>query len=250
VISPLVARNFIHLLARDLTYMVDFVVWAMGTRTWRFLALPHGINYMGSEMHSPVYIFVLLLPLISPLGLEVYGFSIYSWTFFWLVTGYSQVRPRHQLADCSDHILLIQDPARRGGPCSQRRSRTTLAEEDSQRRLALRLAEEDPARRGGVGPRSQRRLRLGSTTLVVFFLYLIIISCFCFSFSLLHDLNRIRYPLQVYIHITRWNIIKFGLCFLYIDNVKYRMCFSHEHLVVFCMVVISVRLICNTSDEI
>ena len=45
-------------------------------RKWRFLALPHGINYMGSEMHSPVYIFVLLLPLISPLGLEVYGFSI------------------------------------------------------------------------------------------------------------------------------------------------------------------------------
>ena len=91
------------------------MVWAVGTRTWRFLALPHGINYMGSEIHSPVYIFVLLLPLISPLGLEVYGFSIYSWTFFWLVTGYSQVRPRHQLADCSDHILLIQDPARRGG---------------------------------------------------------------------------------------------------------------------------------------
>jgi hypothetical protein len=29
-------------------------------RTWRFLALPHGINYMGSEMHSPVYIFVLI----------------------------------------------------------------------------------------------------------------------------------------------------------------------------------------------
>jgi hypothetical protein len=62
------------------------VVWEVGTRTWRFLALPHGINYRGSEMHSPVYIFVLLLPLISPLGLEVYGFSIFSWTFFLLVT--------------------------------------------------------------------------------------------------------------------------------------------------------------------
>jgi hypothetical protein len=48
----------------------------MGSGHWRFLALPHGINYMGSEMHSPVYIFVLLLLLISPLGLEVYGFSI------------------------------------------------------------------------------------------------------------------------------------------------------------------------------
>jgi hypothetical protein len=84
-------------------------------RTWRFLALPHGINYMGSEMHSPVYIFVLLLPLISLWALRFMGLVYYSWNFFWLVTGYSQVRPRHQLADCSDHILLVQDPARRGG---------------------------------------------------------------------------------------------------------------------------------------
>jgi hypothetical protein len=29
-------------------------------RTWRFLALPHGINYMGSEMYSTVYIFILI----------------------------------------------------------------------------------------------------------------------------------------------------------------------------------------------
>ena len=68
----------------------------------------------------------LLFPLWA---LRFTGLVFYSWTFFWLVTGYSQVRPRHQLADCSDHILLVQDPARRGG----------LAEKDPTRGSALRL---------------------------------------------------------------------------------------------------------------
>ena len=83
-------------------------------RTWRFLALPHGINYMGFEMHSPVYIFVVIW--ISPLGpwrngglrfylcyllspLSALRFTVlvfYSSTFFCWVTSYSQVRPRHQ----------------------------------------------------------------------------------------------------------------------------------------------------------
>jgi hypothetical protein len=66
------------------------------------------------------------------------GLVFYSWTFFWLVTGYSQVWFRHQLADCSDHIFLVQDTARRGG----------LAEDDPARKGGL--AEEDPARRGGL----------------------------------------------------------------------------------------------------
>jgi hypothetical protein len=64
---------------------------------------------------------LLLLPLISPLGLEVYGFSILLLEFF--LVGKGLLQGLAQAPVGSDHILLVQDPARRGGPHSQLRAK-------------------------------------------------------------------------------------------------------------------------------
>ena len=60
---------------------------------------------------------LILLPLISPLGLEVYGFSILLLDF--LLVGNELLPGSAQEPVGSDHILLVQDPARRGGPHSR-----------------------------------------------------------------------------------------------------------------------------------